>query len=181
MVSTSCIKLLEMVFESIDVTVVQLKLGKAKIKFDPDLITLSDIDQKLLENGFSIVKDQDELLVENIKHLLVKLIKQLPEREAKPKLTDYLTKELSTNYSQISKTFSRTEGITLERYFILLKIEKVKEWIEYGELSFKEIAFNLGYGTLQHLSSQFKKETGMSMSDYNELSKGQRRPIDKIL
>ena len=95
-------------------------------------------------------------------------------------LSKYLSEKLNKEYSSISKVFSQTENITLEQYFILQKIEKVKELLIYRELTLSQIADKLGYKTVQHLSQQFKKITGFSPSQFQELKEKKRLPIDLI-
>ena len=95
-------------------------------------------------------------------------------------LSDYLAKNLAKSYANISRVFSKKEEITIEKYFIRLKIEKAKELVEYGNQSFSEIAYQLGYKNLQHLSRQFKQITGMSMSEYQKLQNPERTSLDKI-
>ncbi|MAR66785.1 MAG: hypothetical protein CL833_05985, partial [Crocinitomicaceae bacterium] len=96
------------------------------------------------------------------------------------KLSDYLINKLNTNYDSLSRTFSKTFGKTIERYSILLKMERTKELIENGELSFSEIAYAMGYQNPSALSRQFKTETGMTMKEYKKLGVSRRIPIDKI-
>ena len=101
--------------------------------------------------------------------------------EINGKLSDFLADKLQRDYSKISKVFSITEGITIEKYFIKLKIEKVKELIQTPEYNFTEISQMLDYSNVNHLSKQFKSETGMSLSDYKDGQKNFRNPLDKIV
>ena len=84
------------------------------------------------------------------------------------------------DYHSLSTLFSSTENVTIERYIILQKIELVKELLRYDELSLKEIAYQMGYSSLAHLSSQFKKVTGMSARTYKKLRDTQRIPLDSV-
>jgi AraC-like DNA-binding protein len=77
-----------------------------------------------------------------------------------------LSKALHKEYSILSKLFSETEGITIEQYVILQKIEKVKELLVYNEMNLNEISFKLGYSSVAHLSAQFKKVTGLTPSQF---------------
>jgi AraC-like DNA-binding protein len=92
----------------------------------------------------------------------------------------FLNKTIFKDYSSTSKLFSEVEGITIEQFFILQKIEKVKEWLIYNELSLSEIAFRLGYSSTQHLSSQFKKLTGMTPTKFKSLGNRHRKAIDHV-
>jgi AraC-like DNA-binding protein len=72
------------------------------------------------------------------------------------------------------------EGITIEKYIINQKIEKVKELIIYNELSLSEIAYQLGYSSVAHLSNQFKKVTGLTPGHFRQVGENKRKPIDKV-
>jgi AraC-like DNA-binding protein len=91
-----------------------------------------------------------------------------------------LNETIFKDYPSISKLFSEVEGITIEQFFLLQKIEKTKEWLIYNELSLSQIAFNLGYSSTQHLSSQFKKLTGMTPTQFKSLGSLHRKPIDGV-
>jgi len=92
-----------------------------------------------------------------------------------------LTKRFNKSYSALSKLFSRNEGITIEKYEINLKIEKVKELIQLGQLNFSQIAYSLNYNNSSHLARQFKNVTGMSMTVFKNLQKWNRKPLDQIV
>ena len=95
-------------------------------------------------------------------------------------LSKFLQKEMNREYSQISRLFSEVEGITIEQFFILQKIEKVKEWLAYNELNLSEITWKLGYSSVAHLSAQFKKITGMTPTQFKKLGSSHRRTLDSI-
>ena len=96
-------------------------------------------------------------------------------------LTSFLSKRFDKSYSVLSKLFSKREGITIEKYEIQLKIEKVKELIQHQEYNFSEIAFSLNYNNSSHLSKQFKSITGMSMTEYKKLQDWNRKALDQIV
>ena len=91
-----------------------------------------------------------------------------------------IEKELGLDYNYLSGLFSSLESITIEQYIILQKIERAKELIKYGELTLSEIAYNLGYSSVQHLSNQFKKVTGFTASQFKLKTENMRKPLDKI-
>ena len=91
-----------------------------------------------------------------------------------------INEHIFKDYSSVSKLFSEVEGITIEQFFILQKIEKTKEWLMYDELSLGQIAFQLGYSSTQHLSSQFRKLTGMTPSQFKQIGASHRKPIDGV-
>jgi AraC-like DNA-binding protein len=118
--------------------------------------------------------------VEKVKTTLIQWVDSGELESDETSLSDHLAKNLNKSYATISRVFSRKEEITIEKYFIRLKIEKAKELVEYGNLSFSEVAYQLGYKNLQHLSRQFKEITGMSMSEYQKLQDPERKSLDKI-
>jgi AraC family transcriptional regulator len=95
-------------------------------------------------------------------------------------LSDFLSKKLHKEYSRISRLFSEVEGITIEQFFILQKIEKVKEWLVYEEETLSEIAWKLGYSSVAHLSAQFKKVTGLTPSIFKKPGLHNRKSLDEI-
>jgi YesN/AraC family two-component response regulator len=110
----------------------------------------------------------------------VKLVDDLPI-VTKIKLSEFLSIKIGKDYTNLSKLFSRVEGVTIEKYFINLKVEKAKELIQDCQLNFTQIAYDLGYGNVNYLSNQFKQFTGMSMSTYKNNAVWKRKPIDEIL
>lgn len=156
--------------------VVSIELGKIMVEDAPSN-DYSKLEKRLNKLGFELIKDSSKVLVEKIK---VILIQQIDKGETDIVLNE-LEREIGKNYSYLSKTFSRSEGITIEKYLINLKIEKAKEYIQLGELNFSEIAYSLHYKNSSHLAKQFKEVTGMSMSDYKTLRSGDRKELDKIV
>lgn len=177
MVCDRCIKVLKNEIENEGIKVLNIKLGKLKVKVDSK--SQIQVIQKIIEsNGFCIINDENLRMIEEAKITLINMFKNLPLNDEK--LSDILSNKLNQEYSKISKTFSNNEKITLEKYFIKLKIEKVKELIHDNELNFTEISQLLNYSNLTHLSNQFKTETGMSLTDYKTLKKT-RNPLDRII
>ena len=140
---------------------------------------LNQIKEELEEVGFELIDDKRSKLIEQIKTLIIQLVHQ-ENSELKVNLSDFLSEKTSSDYKYISNLFSEMEGQTIEKYFIQQKIEKVKELMVYDELSLSEIAFQLNYSSVAHLSAQFKKVTGLTPSVFKQLSKHNRKSIDKI-
>ena len=130
--------------------------------------------------GFELIDDKKSRLIENVKRSIIALVHQ-PVDIVPVKLSNYLSDAMGYDYSYLSQLFSSVEGITLEQYLIMQKIERVKELLVYDELSLTEIFHRLGYSSLAHLSGQFKKVTGMSPSQFKKLKDAkQRKPLDKV-
>jgi AraC-like DNA-binding protein len=94
--------------------------------------------------------------------------------------SDYISNKLEQNYIQLSKLFSEVQGTTIEQFIILHKIERIKELIIYDELNITEIARKMNYSSVAHLSSQFKKMTGLSPSHFKQLKNKRRKALEEI-
>jgi len=155
-----------------------VKLGEVEIENKLTKEQLNRFSEGLLDLGFELLKDPASETIEKVKTALIEIVQQGIEEHFS--LQKYLSSKIFKDYSSVSRLFSSVEGITIEQYFILQKIEKVKELIIYNELSISEIAFRLGYNSTQHLSSQFKSITGMTPSAFRSQGNDARKPIDKI-
>jgi AraC-like DNA-binding protein len=178
MVCDRCKKVVKEELQRLGVEVVSVELGEVLI--NDTSIEQSQIMGVLLAQGFEMILDPEEVIIERIKLLLVSLVSELP-MQPREKLSILIARELAKDYSSLSRLFSQTEQITIEKYFLKLKLEKVKELIQQGSYSFSEIAYKLAYSSVNHLSNQFKSTTGMSMSEYKSTTESQRKPIDKIV
>lgn len=179
MVCPRCISSVEQILKRNNLQVKYVRLGEVALEKTPTASQLKIFTQELLETGFELLDDQKAQLIEKVKNLLIQKV-QSGDVEEHFSLTKFIGKKILKDYSSISKMFSQLEGVTLEQFFNLQKIEKVKEWLIYNEQSLTQIAFNLGYSSAQHLSSQFKKLTGMTPSQFKQLGALHRKPIDNI-
>ncbi|WP_066219132.1 helix-turn-helix domain-containing protein [Formosa haliotis] len=178
MVCERCKQSVSQLLATLGIAVYQLDLGEVTIEPITDDI-YKTLKIKLQELGFELIRSEDDILIERIKTILVKILDQ--QVDTKLKLSEVLTAHIPKDYSVISKLFSKTMGITIEKYFIQLKIEKVKELLQLDQLQFTEIAHDLGYTSSSHLASQFKQITGMSMTQFKTLQKWDRKTLDKII
>ncbi len=138
------------------------------------------LNSRLESIGFEIIQDNKARLIEKIKASIIELINSQNEFN-KLKLSTYLNKKLNHDYTYLSNLFSSVEGITVEQYLINHKIEKIKELIIYDEQNLTEISHQLGYSSLSHLSSQFKKVTGLTPSHFKRLRNERfRKSLDKV-
>ncbi|MCF6332601.1 MAG: AraC family transcriptional regulator [Draconibacterium sp.] len=180
MVCPRCIKTVSEELAKLQMEIVSIKLGKVVLKSKPDEKLLQQFSATLNENGFELLTDRKTQLISQVKSEIIKLVHQRGQSLEKKSLSSHLSKITGNEYSSLSKTFSEVEGITIERYFIRQKIEKVKELLIYDELSVSEIAFKLEYSSNQHLSSQFKKEIGMTPSEFKRMNNKSRKSLDEI-
>lgn len=138
--------------------------------------------RKALEQiGFELIDNRMNGLIENIKQYIIKRARnQVSEKEARIKLSDYLSSQLHHEYTYLSSLFSSIEGRTIENYYIEQRIEQAKELLTYGEMTLSQIALELEYSSTAHLSSQFKKITGLTPSHFKQIGAQKRKAIDQV-
>lgn len=182
MLAKSCIKLIEKEFNGkIGLNNLQVKMGEMSFEHEPQQLSLLEIESLLFDLGFSVIKDNDEKTVEQIKLAAIELIFQANNVSSLIRNSDYISDKLQMPYEKISRIFSKVCGVTLEKYLILLKIEKIKELLHNNAFTLSEISYNLGYSSVQYLSNQFKKVTGYTVSEYKALGHEIRIPLEELL
>ena len=176
MICSRCETVIRQEMRKLKAKVVRIQPGYATVEV-PTNVDLKLIAKKLQRHGFELLEDPEQRFIGQIKTTVREYLHR-QERAALdgmelPTLSQFLIDKLGRSYSHISKLFSRYEGHTLEQYYIHLRTERVKEFLDYNELNVNEIADTLGYSSGHYLSAQFKKVTGMSISDY-------RRSAEKL-
>lgn len=179
MVCPRCIMSVENILKQNKIETSYVKLGEVELKKDLSNKQLQKVSEDLQRVGFELLDDQKTQLIERIKTLLIEKV-QTGNIEEHFGIQKFITTNIFKDYSSLSKLFSEVEGITIEQFFILQKIEKIKEWLIYDELSLIQMAFDLGYSSSQHLSNQFKKLTGMTPTAFKSLGASHRKAIDSI-
>lgn len=174
-----CIDAVQSELESLKLQFENIRLGSVVFKSNV-LIKMPELKKALEKRGFELLLSEEDRIVEEVKISLIELIRQTSDNEHKVHLSDFLEQRIKKPYRYIYKLFFGRTGLNIENYLILQRVEKVKELIEQNELNFSEIAYCTGYKTLQHLSGQFKKTTGMSMMKYKNAKNKNRVAIDKI-
>lgn len=178
MVCNRCILVVEEELKALGISACAVHLGEVELDEPLPQAKKETLAKTLNQLGFEILDDPNKTLIESIKKLLIEQV-QSEEIESHFSISNFLSKALLKEYSTLSKLFSQVEGVTVEQFFILQKIEKVKELLFYNQLTLSEIAWKLGYSSVQHLSMQFKKVTGLSPSQMKAMSDFKRKPIDK--
>jgi len=181
MVCPRCIAAVEATLNDLGMPPLYVRLGEVRLATAPAKANLAELDRRLKSQGFELLDDVRRRQIGQIKTLIIERIHYPPDdRPGKesPLLSDYLSRQLHREYSQLSKLFSETEGITIEQYAILQRIEKVKELLTYNEMSLGQIADQLNYSSIAHLSAQFKKVTGLTPTQFR--AQGIRRPLDGL-
>lgn len=179
MVCNRCILVVKSELEKLGQEVLSIELGEVVLKNEISVNDKKDITKQLETFGFEILNDSSSKTIEKIKTILIDLV-QNKNNNINVTLSDYLIQNLHQDYSKLSNLFSTVEGISIEKYFINLRIEKVKELIVYDELSLSEIADLLNYSSVAHLSNQFKKVTGFSPSYFKKIKESKRKELDQL-
>lgn len=179
MVCRRCIYTVTEVFQENSVSLLKVELGVVTLAQPllPD--HFHNIQARLEHYGFEVIDDKRMRIVEQIRVGVIELVHHAEEQE-KVNLSDYLQQKCHREYSFLSKLFTEMQGISIEKYYIHQKIERVKELLFYDELSVGEIADKLHYSSVAHLSGQFKAVTGLSPTQFKRMKGHALRPLDEI-
>lgn len=180
MVCARCIKSVTGIFQAAGAKLKEVQLGKVILEEELPEAVIQQVRKEIEAEGFEVIDDQRVKLAQQVKALIIELVHMQELDEMRDNLSDYLSKKLNKDYTYITNVFSAVENTTIEQYFILQKIEKVKEWLVYDELTVSEMAFKLGYSSVAHLSNQFKKITGFTPSQFKKLKEHNRKQLDSI-
>jgi AraC-like DNA-binding protein len=156
-----------------------VELGEAEIMEDISPAQLDRLDIGLKKSGLELMDSKKSILVEKIKTCIIELVHYTDE-QIKINLSDYLSEKLNHNYTYLANLFSEVKGTTIEKFYLSHKIEKVKELIVYDELNLTEIADKLHYSSVNHLSNQFKKMTGLTPTHFKNLKKKRRNTLGSV-
>lgn len=180
MVCARCIMVVRKQFDELQLQYNNIHLGQVELNKEPDMAKLEQLRAMLQQQGFELLDDKKAKTVERIKTSIISHIYGKNVDDFNLKLSTMLVEKLGIDYHYLSSLFSMVEGITIEKYTILQRIERAKELVMYDEKSLSGIADELGYRSVQHLSQQFKKITGLTPSHFKQLKEKKRKPLDKI-
>jgi len=178
MVCPRCIAAVESAIGKVGAEAIDIRLGEVKLRHPLSGGQLQALGARLESLGFELLDDRRKRQIEKIKTVILQETQRLAGQ--KLAVSELISRSLNREYSQLSKLFSETEGITIEHFSILQRIEKVKELLIYDEMSLKQIADALGYSSSAHLSAQFRKVTGMTPTAFRQRGSRLRRPLDDV-
>jgi AraC-like DNA-binding protein len=179
MVCPRCIDVVNDICEELNIPLKHIQLGKIECNSEINENIKSKLSEKLTERGFELLQDKNQKTIEQIKTIVVTQIHHTKE-QLTTNFSVYLSEKLHQEYSSLSRLFSSVEGMTIERFILKQKIERVKELLFYKEYTLSEIAFQMNYSSVAHLSAQFKKETGMSPSEFKKLKAPNHKSLDSL-
>jgi len=180
MVCSRCVMAVSEIFREAGFPNANVRLGKVSVDGAVDQEKLNLLNNKLNAVGFEIINDGKSRLIEQIKKLTIDFVYNKTKEELHVNFSDFLSDKLNLDYNYLSTLFSSVEGTTIEKHLIHLKIERVKELLVYDEKTLSEIAYEMGYSSVAHLSGQFKKVTGFTPSYFRKLGEQKRKSIDTV-
>jgi len=180
MLCSCCTRVIRWELEHAGVRVDEISQGRAVVTYDPGKIDMEGIREILVQQGSDLVEDRESRVVEEIKLAVVELIHYMNNVDSIVRKSEYLVEKTGLSFAYLSRIFSSHEHITLERFIILHKIERIKELIDQEELTLSEIAYQMDYSSVQYLSNQFKRYTGMTVSEYRDSDRSSKRFLDEL-
>ena len=179
MVSIRCKMMVKEELTNLGLHFVNVDLGVVEIMEDITQEQRGALKTALLKSGLELMEDKRAILIEKIQNVIIEMV-HYSDEVPKVNFSDYLSEKLDHDYTYMANIFSEIKGITIEHFIILHKIERVKELIIYDELNLSEIAWKLHYSSVAHLSSQFKKITGLTPSFFKSLKQKKRSTLENV-
>lgn len=179
MVCSRCISTVRQLLENEGLSFNNIQLGEVELNEEPTTEQLTRLAEKMHAVGFELLDNRKARIVERIKTNIIQLVHH-GEEATNLKLSSFLSDKLQMDYHYLTTLFTAVEGVTIEKYAILQRVERIKELMVYGELTLSEIAYQMGYSSVQHLSQQFKKITGSTPSEFKAIKENKRKPLDKV-
>ena len=173
MVSIRCKMIVKAELANLGLHHILVDLGEVEIKENINQEMRDQLKIALLRSGLELMDDKRAILIEKIKNVIVEMV-HYAEDQPKMNFSDFISEKLNYDYTYLANLFSEVTGITIEHYIIAHKIERVKELLLYDELNLTQISYLMNYSSVAHLSSQFKKVTGLTPT-YFKLLKDKRR------
>ena len=179
MVCPRCIEAVKRIFQRVELSIIDINLGNVTIPEKITTIQKQKLKEHLIQGGFELLNDKQAQLINKIKSIIIQEVHYNKE-PAPTNFSTLLAENLHYDYTSLSRLFSSVEGKTIEKFVIVQKIEKIKEFLTYGELNLSEIAFQMNYSSSSHLSTQFKNITGMTPTAFRQLHHQERKSLDEL-
>lgn len=179
MVSIRCKMVVKAELEKLGVNYHAVDFGEVEIANNISADKREQLKNALLKSGLELLDDKKAILIEKIKSVIIEMVHYADDKP-KTNFSDYLTEKLNYDYTYLANLFSEVTGITIEYFIIAHRIERVKELLIYDELNLTEISYKLNYSSVAHLSTQFKKVTGLTPSFFKQLKKKRRNSSHNV-
>lgn len=179
MVSLRCKMVVKAELQKLGLKCIVVDLGMVEILEDITLEQREQLRANLLRSGLELLDDKKSILIEKIKGVIIEMI-HYQDYLPKVNYSEYISEKIGNDYTYLANIFSEVKGITIQQFIIIHKIEKVKELLLYDELSLTEIAYQMHYSSVAHLSNQFKKVTGLSPSYFKQLQQKRKQNLENM-
>ncbi|HLF46984.1 MAG TPA: AraC family transcriptional regulator [Chitinophagaceae bacterium] len=179
MVCIRCKMVVKSELEKLGLHYIVVDLGEVEIMENISEEQHDQFKEALLKSGLELLDDKKTVLIQKIKNVIIELI-HYSEEPLAINFSEFLSQKLNHNYTYLANLFSEVQGITIEKYIIRNKIERVKVLLVYDELNLTEIAYLLHYSSVAHLSAQFKKVTGLTPSHFKQMKKKRLNMLDDL-
>lgn len=180
MVCLRCVEAVEDIVENLELPVEQVEIGRIRFSKPISESQQSALSHALQKRGFELAIDRETEIASRVQNALIEYLEHLETSDNPKRLSEFISEKLHYNYSYLSTIFNNSRGDTIESQLIKLKVERVKELLSFNRHTLSEIAWKLKYSSVQYLSNQFKKVTGMTVTEYKQSSSGKRHPIDQL-
>lgn len=158
----------------------EISLGRVSLLPLDSHTLLEPLIQELESHGFTYIQDPLAKLALEVKQAIMQLIRSGGLADMSLNMSTYLEQELGRDYSTITHQFTAQEGLTIERYTILQRVEYAKELLQDTTMPIQEIADLLGYSSPAYLSNQFKQLVGYTPLQYRQQKPQDRVPLDLV-
>lgn len=180
MVCLHCILALKQLLKDLEISYSHIELGTILLKEKLTKAKLAELSLELNMLGLALIDDRRGRIIEKIKTTIINLLHEEDEEKRNQNISTILSSELNYDYNYLSSLFSESEGMTIEKFVIAQRIDRVKELLVYDELTLGQIAFQLGYTSTAHLSNQFKKITGLTPSYFKKIKEEKRNYLKNL-
>jgi transcriptional regulator GlxA family with amidase domain len=165
MISTRCKLIVESELEKVGLKCISVDQGTAEVHGIISQGQMQRLGIGLLNYGLELLDNKRNILFERIKDVIAQVIYH-SDNPKKTNFPECLSARLNYNYAYLANVFSEIQGITIEQFIILNKIQFVKQLIRRNDLNLTEISWMLHYSSVAHLSTQFKKITGVTPTQF---------------
>lgn len=179
MVSLRCKILVQEELKKMGINFVFVDLGLVETLEDITTEQRAQLSKTLIRSGLELLEDKKSILIEKVKKVIIEMI-HYSDDLPKVNYSDYISEKLGYDYTYLANTFSEVKGINIQQFIIIHKIEKVKELILYDELNLSEISYRLHYSSPAHLSTQFKRITGLTPSFYKKMKQKRKKNLENM-
>lgn len=179
MVSIRCKMVVKAVLKKLGLHFIIVDLGEIEIMEELSDEKREELKIALKKSGLELMDDKKSILIEKINNVIIEMV-HYSEEMPKVNYSDYISEKLNYDYTYLSNIYSEVKGITIQQFIILHKVERAKELLIYDELNLTEISYKLNYSSVAHLSNQFKKVTGLTPTQFKQMTNKRRKPIEEV-